>query len=147
MKRDITSGVVLLIISGILYSQTMETGKIIFEDDIDPMLYPKILLVLLGVLSVVIIIKALRTPARINLMPVFTGRTLSASAMLLFYAFSFKYLGFAVSSFVSAGAIAWIMGWRKPLSLLISIAVAVFMIWALFEKGLHIVLPAGSLFW
>lgn len=146
MKRDITSGVILLIISGILYSQTMEKGKILFEDDIDPMLYPKILLVLLGLISVIIIIKGMRASVKINLMPVFTGRTLSASAMLLFYAFSFKYLGFAVSSFISAGAIAWIMGWRKPVSLFISIAAAVFMIWALFVKGLHIVLPAGSLF-
>ena len=146
-NRDFISGIALIIVSAVLFSQTLGGGIILFEDDIDPMIYPRVITVMLGILGAVISLRGLRRGAGAPDMPVFTRRTVGVAVVLLVYAAVFNRLGFALSSVFAGCSVAFIMGWRRPLPLAAVNIVAVALIWALFVKGLRIPLPTGTLFW
>lgn len=146
--RDIVSGIALVLLSAFLYYNTLGGGIILFEDDIDPMIYPRVISVMLGCLGAIIAISAaLRQhwPPSKDIR-IFTPRTIGISLVLVVYAAVFTYVGFAISSVAAGCSIAWIMGWRKPVSLLLVNCLATGLIWLLFVKGLRIILPAGKLF-
>ena len=146
-NRDFISGIALIIVSAVLFSQTLGGGIILFEDDIDPMIYPSVITVMLGILGAVISLRGLRRGAGAPDMPVFTRRPVGVEIILLVYAAVFNSLGFALSSVFAGCSVAFIMGWRRPLPLAAVNIVAVALIWALFVKGLRIPLPTGTLFW
>lgn len=150
-NRDFISGIALIIVSAVLFSQTLGGGIILFEDDIDPMIYPRVITVMLGILGAVISLRGLRRGAGGGAgapdMPVFTRRTVGIAVVLLVYAGVFNSLGFALSSIFAGCSVAFIMGWRRPIPLAAVNIVAVALIWALFVKGLRIPLPTGTLFW
>ena len=146
-NRDFISGIALIIVSAVLFSQTLGGGIILFEDDIDPMIYPRVITVMLGILVAVISLRGLRRGAGAPDMPVFTRRTVGVAVVLLVHAAVIHSLGFALSSVFAGCSVAFIMGWRRPLPLAAVNIVAVALIWALFVKGLRIPLPTGTLFW
>ncbi len=146
-NRDFVSGIALIILSGILFSQTLGGGIILFEDDIDPMIYPRVLTVMLAVLGGLVSFRGLRAGVTPPDIPVFTRRTVGVALVLLIYAGVFNSLGFALSSVFAGCSVAFIMGWRRPVPLLAVNIIAVALIWVLFVKGLRIPLPTGTLFW
>jgi len=59
-KQDVVSGTLLIALSVLLYTQTVApSDAVIFEDDIDPMKYPRLLVLILGLLGVVLAGKGL----------------------------------------------------------------------------------------
>lgn len=146
-NRDFISGIALIIVSAVLFSQTLGGGIVLFEDDIDPMIYPRVITVMLAILGAVISIRGLRRGGGAPDMPVFTRRTVGVAVVLLAYAAVFNSLGFALSGIFAGCSVAFIMGWRRPIPLAVVNIVAVALIWALFVKGLRIPLPTGTLFW
>lgn len=146
ISRDFLYGLGIIVAAAFLYTQTLQGGKILFEGDIDPMLYPRVLLALLGGMGAIVAIQGLlRAEPKIEI-PIFTFRTITVSLILIAYAAAFKYVGFVITSFLGGCAIALTMGWRKPLILILCMGIATAAIWLLFNKALHILLPVGSLF-
>lgn len=147
-NRDFLSGMAVAALGALLVWQTTGHGIILFEDDIDPMLYPRIIASILCGIGLLVAGRALvrRIPATADDIPLFTRRTVGISAVLLLYAGLFPLVGFAVSSFLAGCAVALIMGWRRPLSLVVVNIAAVVCLWFLFTRGLRIALPGGTLF-
>lgn len=145
--RDFFSGMAVAALGALLVWQTTGRGIILFEDDIDPMLYPRIIAAILCGIGLLVAGRALvrRIPAAADI-PLFTRRTVGISVVLLLYAGFFPLVGFAVSSFLAGCAVAMLMGWRRPLSLVVVNIAAVACLWLLFTKGLRIALPGGTLF-
>lgn len=146
-KDDVISGVLLMGLSGVLYMQTLvDPSEIMFEDDIDPMKYPRLLILLLAFLGAVLAGKGLRLAPVVSAVPVFSRRTLGVMAVLLLYAAVFTTVGFFVSSFIAAFAVSFIMGWRRLPVLAAVCGLSMVVIWLLFTYILRIPLPAGTLF-
>lgn len=147
-KQDVISGLVLLGISGALYSQTLGSGEGLFADDISPMAYPRILIGVLAALGALIAGAGLlaREGNCKTAIPIFSSRTTGAGGVLIAYAVAFPVLGFALSSFLAASGIAVCMGWRRLPALLAVNIVSIAVIRSLFTYVLNIPLPAGVLF-
>lgn len=147
--RDVASGLALLGLGALLFSQTfVEGSEIVFEDDVDPMQYPRLLTILLMGLGLFIAGKGLAGKGTGDKgdFPVFTRRTLGVMLVLLAYGLSFTSLGFFISSAVAFFVLAVIMGWRRlPTLALVCLATMTF-IWFLYTWILRIPLPSGSIF-
>lgn len=146
ISRNFLYGLGIIAAAAFLYTQTLQGGKVLFEGDIDPMIYPRFILAILGCMGAIVAIQGLVRPGPKIEIPIFTFRTITVSLIFIAYAAVFKYVGFVMTSFLGGCAIALTMGWRKPLTLLITMGLATAAIWLLFNKALHILLPAGSLF-
>ena len=146
-KQDVISGVLLVALSALLYTQTAtSSGDIMFEDDIDPMKYPRMLVYLLGLLGLLLAGRGLALKEVVSEIPIFSRRTMGIMAVLLIYAAIFTTVGFFVSSLLASFAVAFIMGWRRLPVLALSCLLAVVAIWLLFTYILRIPLPVGTLF-
>lgn len=146
-KQDVVSGTLLIALSVLLYTQTVApSDAVIFEDDIDPMKYPRLLVLTLGLLGVVLAGKGLMLRDAEQGIPVFSLRTLGVMAVLLVYAAIFTTAGFFLSSFIAGVAVAFIMGWHRFPILAVSFVLSLAVIWLLFTYVLRIPLPAGTLF-
>lgn len=146
-KQDVISGVLLMGLSAVLYTQTLvDPSEIMFEDDIDPMKYPRLLILLLAFLGALLAGKGLCLAPVVSSIPIFSRRTMGIMAVLLLYAAVFTTVGFFVSSFVAAFAVAFIMGWRRLPLLAAICALSMVVIWLLFTYILRIPLPTGTLF-
>ena len=146
-KEDVISGVLLMGLSAVLYTQTLvDPSEIMFEDDIDPMKYPRMLIALLALLGAVLAGKGLRLAGTVSAVPIFSRRTLSVMAVLFLYAAVFTTVGFFVSSFAAAFAVAFIMGWRRIPALIAVCGFSMVVIWLLFTYILRIPLTVGTLF-
>ncbi len=146
-KQDVISGALLVALSALLYTQTSTpSSDMMFEDDIDPMKYPRMLVYLLGVLGLMLAGKGLILKEVVSEIPIFSRRTVGIIAVLLIYAGIFTTVGFFVSSLLASFAVAFIMGWRRLFVLAASCVMAVVVIWLLFTYILRIPLPVGTLF-
>ncbi len=145
-KQDVISGALLVALSVLLYTQTSSSGDLMFEDDIDPMKYPRMLVYLLGFLGLLLAGRGLMLKEVPSEIPIFSRRTLGIMAVLVVYAAIFTTVGFFVSSALAGFAVAFIMGWRKLVVLAASSVFSVVVIWLLFTYILRIPLPVGTLF-
>ncbi len=144
--RDVACGICLVCLSGVLWMQTFpQEGGISFDDDIDPMLYPKILIGVLAALGAMIAARGFFAEQG-KASFVFTKRTAGVSLVLAAYAALFTTLGFFLSSLLGGAGIAFIFGWRKPFSLAAVMLGSSAAIWVLFTHILRIPLPSGIFF-
>lgn len=146
ISRNLIYGLGIIAAAAFLYTQTLQGGKVLFEGDIDPMIYPRIILLILGCMGAIVAIQGLLNPGPKIAVSIFTFRTITVSLIFICYAAVFKYVGFVITSFLGGCAIALTMGWRKPLVLILTMCAATAAIWLLFNKALHILLPTGILF-
>ena len=146
-KEDVISGVLLMGLSAVLYTQTLvDPSEIMFEDDIDPMKYPRLLILILAILGALLALRGLKLEKVVSSVPIFSRRTLGIMAVMLVYAAIFTTVGFFVSSFIAGFAVAFIMGWRRLPILAAVCGLSVVVIWLLFTYLLRIPLPVGTLF-
>ena len=93
-KQDVISGVLLMGLSAVLYTQTLvDPSEIMFEDDIDPMKYPRLLILLLAFLGALLAGRGLCLAPVVSAVPIFSRRTLGIMAVLLVYAAVFTTVG------------------------------------------------------
>lgn len=147
-KNDVACGLVLAGIAGVLWTQTIpEAGGVAFQDDVDPLLYPRIIIALLGILGLALAFRGgFAKDGGSGQGAIFTRRTIGISACLACYAAVFTTLGFFLSSLFGGASVAWMFGWRKPVSLMAVALGSVAVIWFLFTKVLRIPLPSGIFF-
>lgn len=144
--RDVVGGAVLMAVSAVLFTQLTGVEEVVFEDDIDPMQYPRYLVVLLALMGALLAGRGLTLREEAGDIPIFSRRTFGIMAVLLAYAVIFTSAGFVISSFLAGSAVALIMGWRRLPLLVALYALAVAAIWVLFIHILRIPLPMGALF-
>ncbi len=146
-KQDVISGILCVGLSLILYTQTFTSDAVIvFEDNINPMQYPRALIALLAFLGSILTIRGLLQKEDKTDIPIFSRRTLGIMVLLLVYAAIFNATGFFVSSVIACFGVSVVMGWRRLGILFAACIVALILIWALYTYILRIPLPTGTLF-
>ena len=73
--QDVLCGGLLVGLSVVLFAQTTGSTGPVFADDIDPMQYPRALIILLGVMGALLAGKGLFARAERTDMPIFTRHT------------------------------------------------------------------------
>ncbi|HIV99864.1 MAG TPA: tripartite tricarboxylate transporter TctB family protein [Candidatus Desulfovibrio intestinipullorum] len=144
--QDVLCGGLLVGLSVVLFAQTTGSTGPVFADDIDPMQYPRALIILLGVMGALLAGKGLFARAERTDMPIFTRHTLGVMAVLILYAAFFITLGFFITSVLACLGIALIMGYRRLPLLTGASVLSVVLIWLMYVYILRIPLPSGSLF-
>lgn len=144
---NLTAGAGLVALSLVLLTQVpLSTGGGFSTDDIDPMLYPRVLIfLLLGCGLVIAFLPSSSACAQGDGIPFFTWRTFASAGAIVAYSLLVNILGFMTASFLASVALAAIMGWHKWFNLLWINAVGMVVFWLLFRHVLKIVLPAGCL--
>lgn len=105
----------------------------------DPLFYPNLLILGGFLLSLIVLIKGLRTK-EITSKPGFRAFGVMATAGL--YLLLLKQAGFMISSFVLIVVLATFSGYRKPFPLLASAAALTIVTWLVFTQLLQAPLPA-----
>ncbi len=145
--RDVTSGALFLGLSVIFYTQTLTSPEeSIYISEVDPMLYPRALVLLMGAMGAWLGIRGLLAKPVDGDFPVFTKRTVGIAIILLLYAALFNTLGFFITSVLACYGIACVMGYRKFLFLGFFCVLAVVLVWFMYIYILRIPLPVGTLF-
>lgn len=113
--------------------------------DPGPTLYPRILLVLMIVLSLIVIVRSLKLPAD-RVLPKGSARVLWLMATTVMYVATIRYFGFLIASVVFLILVPWTAGYRRT-GIIVSVAgVYAVAIWLVFEKVLYIILPSSPWF-
>ncbi len=153
-NSDIIAGIVFFAFAGLLYIASgfmpTRTGGIAA---LNTGFYPRILAILLAVLSVLMVIEALRTQNTMKVQSWWNSRTaflmfLVTLVMLILYVFIMKTLGFATASFVFITSLMWMLTdkqGRKPVLILgVSMGITA-IIYIIFKMILSIPFPQGLL--
>jgi hypothetical protein len=155
MSRDVAVGLGLLAFCGFLYWQAGLVSTPPFVP-IGPSFYPRVILILLVVLSVWLIAEALlrgQSPARgakkaagpaPNYRRVFLG-----FVVFLGYVAALSLIGYLATTFLFVLGLSWSMGPRqvREVPKLVAVAIGTSLVtYLVFEKYLYVFLPRGLLF-
>lgn len=144
-NSDLIEGAFFFIfsIAGILFSLN-EHSKMSIEWKLSPYLFPLFISILLLFLSITLILSALKKEeVAKNASPVDWKKIVIFAVMCIIYYNVIVYLGFVLTSFFFLSGMLVLMGEKRWwLVLLISIGTTG-VIWGLFAKFLHVLLPSG----
>lgn len=153
-NSDIIAGIVFFAFAGLLYIAAgfmpTRTGGI---PALNTGFYPRILAILLAVLSVLMVIEALRTQNTTKVQSWWNTKTaflmfLVTLVMLVLYVFVMKIFGFATASLLFITALMWMLTdkqGRKPFLILgVSVGITA-LIYIIFKMILSIPFPQGLL--
>ncbi len=144
-KKNLIIGICLAIVSAILYAQTLDTAGALVSEGIHPMDYPRMLIVLLFILSVIIAVRPSPKAEKQKELPIFSVRILAMMGVFVLFAVLLNTMGFGVAAFLCSTLTAIIMQWKKYPILLLVNAFGCLCIWVLFTILLKIPLPKGTL--
>ncbi|MEO5794085.1 MAG: tripartite tricarboxylate transporter TctB family protein [Rhodoferax sp.] len=146
---DIVGGLIGMLIGVFIFwqSSTMPTDVVM---KIGPGFFPSLLAVALFLFSAVLVVNALRGRSKGELQPLrLSDKGLQRGLMMLAAAVSFvavlEPLGFIPTSIIFLTLMVLVMGLRKPVLILCGPALITAGVWGVFEKALHLSLPAGIL--
>ena len=144
---NLATGAGLVTLSLLLLTQVpLSTGPSFGAEDIDPMLYPRILIyALLGCGLMIALLPSSGACAQNSGMSFISLRSLLTSGVIVAYALLVDVLGFMTASLLASMSLAVVMGWRKWPSLIAINLVGMVLFWLLFRHVLKIVLPLGCL--
>lgn len=153
-NSDIIAGIVFFAFAGLLYIAAgfmpTRTGGI---PALNTSFYPRILAILLAVLSILMVIEALRVQNEKHVESWWNTKTafmifFITLLMLVLYVFVMKYFGFATASFLFITALMWILTDkkdRKPLLILFVSLGLTAIVYTIFKIILSIPFPHGIL--
>ena len=133
----------LLLAVAVWYGLTADQYQAGFSDPLGPAVFPQLLSVPLGLLSLYLIVRPDPEPAWVG------GRALARQAAavvtLLAYALALEWVGFIAATLVAVAILARLMGanWRQGAGVGAGLAVGLFLA---FDKVLGLPLPIGQAF-
>lgn len=139
---DLIGGGVLLGVSVLLYAQTVGVGFSHTEIARDPVFYPRLLLILLALVSIGLVVRALigkeadRPPV-----PVWS-RFLAVALLTAAYFLLFDVVGFLIASLVLMPALTVLLGYRRPLVIVLVTVIFVIAVWYCFAE-VFVIRPPG----
>lgn len=140
------TGVLALACLGLVYVAWGYTASIAY-DPIGPRPYPLLVFSLLALGSFIIALRPSRfsTPIDLGLTPLIVKNLTLCTVAFFIYGAVFELLGFPVATAVMSLAVGMLFGgnWKKSLIFSIIMGISLYL---LFDKGLDVNLPLGSLF-
>ncbi|MFN0304587.1 MAG: tripartite tricarboxylate transporter TctB family protein [Burkholderiales bacterium] len=156
MRRDTISGCVCLVISIVLLGATRGLPEASILVPIGPGIYPRVVLAITAVLSIIVIATGLRArkAIRSTTEPVDAGArnyplVIAAFAVFGLYTLLLPIAGFRIATFLFVAALQGLLEpprTVRALSILIGVALATSLVsHFIFERNLGVLLPRGSL--
>ena len=126
---------------------------------VQPSTFPRIMIIGMAVFTVVLLIQSILKLSTLkaddplaakaeSLNPVKDKGVLAAFVVILLccaYVYFFKSLGYVLVSFLLSGIIMWMIGLRKPVTLVLVSALVPLGVWLVFYKVLSVNIPMGVL--
>jgi putative tricarboxylic transport membrane protein len=138
---DRLTGLLLLLLA-LAYGVTAGGYEAIIGDPLGPAVFPIVLAIPLGLLSLYLILRPDREPAWPRGAALL--KQLLALAAFVAYAYLLEPLGFVVSTFLAVVGLGWLLGARLPEAGAAGVSIAV-VLFVLFDTLLGLPLPAGVL--
>lgn len=144
LNSDLYGGLVMLAFAGIFWLQMGDFTRF-------GLLFPKVIIAILGILGVVMIVKSKVKPQYTsNFLKDMNKYMVAVMVWSLIWVISIKYIGFFVASVASMWMIQWSLSSDRDLKsavkfLAVSVG-CVFVIYYTFTKYLYIFFPEGFLF-
>jgi len=137
---SVLSGAAGVLLAGAIYSKVLKFPAYAVHAS----QYVKFLLAVMAVLCLLLIVASLRSvdtnkPQWMKAPGAFTATV----AMTLVYVLSLKYIGFYAASTVYMLVLAFLLGLRRPLLLLVSTAALLALVYGVFVRFLGVPLPLG----
>jgi hypothetical protein len=142
-KSNIINGIVVFLAAVVLYLQTIGQEDAFMTEGVHPMDYPRILIILLFILSFFISFTSKKIEE--DHIPIITRRTVSMCLVLILFGVCFEKLGFAVCIFSAMVLSGLIMGYERYVLLCGISAALCACIWIVFTHVLQIPLSAGTI--
>lgn len=143
-RSNIINGIIVLLVSVVLFFQTKGTKNVFMTEGVHPMDYPRALIILLIILGFFIAFTKTKKTEE-DRIPIVTRRTISMCLSLILFGILFEIIGFALCSFGGMMMSGVIMGYRRNMFLAGVSAISSACIWAIFTYVLKIPLPLGTI--
>lgn len=156
LNRDAITAILLLVLCGVLFWQTFYIREVPFSQ-VGAEVWPRVVLVLLTILSLIYLFKSLAEPPPASDLP-FNLKTwlntyknpIICFAMFFVFMLALPYLGMLVAGILFVFITQTLIGGASPRHLLVHAVIAVLSVggmWAVFTYALRVILPAGELFY
>ena len=156
MNRDAITAILLLVLCGVLFWQTFYIREVPFSQ-VGAEVWPRVVLVLLTILSVIYLFKSLAEPPPASDQP-FNLKTwlntyknpIICFVMFFVFMLALPYLGMLLAGILFVFITQTLIGGASPRHLLVHAVIAVLSVggmWAVFTYALRVILPAGELFY
>ena len=145
-RADFYIGLGLLAFALVYFQQSFTILRGFASDRLGPAFFPRMLALALAALALTLIVRAVAGRSDPSRPPAIRAGTLAAVlVVLVLYGFVLPYLGFLIATPLMLGAVIWFLGLRAWLSLAGTAVGVTVVLWFVFARLLHVLLPAGSL--
>jgi putative tricarboxylic transport membrane protein len=145
-RADFAIGLGLLAFALVYYQQSFSIVRGFASDRLGPAFFPRMLALSLAALSLVLIVRALAgrsDPSRPPAMRL--GVFAAVMGLLVVYAVIMPAVGFIVATPVLLAAVIWLLGLRQWAALLTTAIAVTAVLYVVFGRALHVLLPLGPL--
>jgi putative tricarboxylic transport membrane protein len=145
-RADLITGLALLAFTALYAQQSFLIRRGFASDRLGPAAFPRLLALVLGILAALLVVRALAgrsDPAR---PPAIRGGPFAAVLVLLVaYALLLPRVGFLLATPVLLGGVIYALGLRAWLTLVGTALGITAVLYVVFGRGLHVLLPMGVL--
>lgn len=145
-RADLAIGLGLLAFTVFYAQQSFLIRRGFASDRLGPAFFPRLLALALGVLAVILVVRALAGRSDPSRPPAIRAGAFAAMlALLVAYGLLMPRVGFVLATPVLLGAVIWILGLRAWTALIGTALGVTAVLYVLFGRALHVLLPMGPL--
>lgn len=145
-RADLTIGLGLLAFTVFYAQQSFLIRRGFASDRLGPAFFPRLLALALGVLAVILVVRALAGRSDPSRPPAIrAGAFAGVLVLLVAYGLLMPRVGFVPATPVLLGAVIWILGLRAWTALIGTALGVTAVLYVLFGRALHVLLPMGPL--
>ena len=145
-RADLLSGIGLLLFSALYFERSFAISTGLASDRLGPQFFPRLLAVLLALLSVALVVRAASGRSDTTPLPtVRFGRLIAVLALCAGWTLLLPRVGFLIVTPPLVGAVIWILGlrrWRTIIAVSLGVTLALYLV---FVQLLTVLLPLGPL--
>ena len=143
-RADFYIGLGLLAFALVYFQQSFTILRGFASDRLGPAFFPRMLALTLAALAVTLIVRAAAGRSDPSRPPqIRVGRLVAVLVVLALYAFALPSVGFLIATPLMLGAVIWFLGLRAWPSLATAAVGVTVVLWFVFARLLHVLLPKG----
>ncbi len=145
-RADLVVGVGLLAFAGFYFQQSFSILRGFASDRLGPAFFPRLLALVLAAMALALIVRALSGRSDRSPLPAVRMTLLFWTlGLLAAYALLMPKVGFLVATPLLLGAVIWLLGLRQWATLAASAVGLTLVLYTVFGRALHVLLPMGPL--
>ncbi|HXF82571.1 MAG TPA: tripartite tricarboxylate transporter TctB family protein [bacterium] len=145
-RADLITGLALLAFTALYAQQSFLIRRGFASDRLGPAAFPRLLALTLGVLAVLLVVRALAGRSDPSRPPAIRGGPFAAVlGLLVAYALLMPRVGFLLATPILLGGVIYALGLRAWLTLVGTALGITAVLYIVFARALHVLLPMGVL--